>query len=348
MTDDNLWCAVAERDARFDGILFYGVITTGVYCRPSCPSRRPRRDNTRFFVTSQAAERAGLRPCRRCRPDTLELPTGASARVAAACRIAFDECDVTSNAIAARLGLSSRGLRRAFAEVLGLSPGAMLTAARTERLRIGLRRHGRVAEAGYAAGFSSSSRVYEGASQRLGMTPGQFAARGAGQAISYASARTALGWLTVAATDKGLCFARFGDGAAVLEQALFATFADATLVGAGDNAWIRALFEIAEQPSAWRELPVDIRGTVFQAKVWQALKAIPAGVTRTYAEVARAIGAPRAVRAVASACAANPVAIAVPCHRVVPKIGGSGGYRWGEARKRALLAAERGPVPQQT
>lgn len=344
MSDDVFWNAVAERDMRFDGILYYGVVTTGVYCRPGCPSRRPRRDNVRFFVTPREAELAGLRPCKRCRPDSAEQPVGVAAQVLAACRVAMTECDATLASVCGALKLSDRTLRRSFNEILGISPTEFLAAARVERLKQSLRRHDRVTDAGYAAGFGSSSRLYERSVEKLGMTPGAYAHGGAGQRVRFAVAETALGWLAVAATDRGLCFARFGTSARALEQELRQTFPQARLDAAEGDAWIRALFEIADAPASWRALPVDIHGTTFQAKVWRALKEIPPGEQRTYAQVAAAIGSPKSTRAVANACAANPVALAVPCHRVVPKSGGTGGYRWGADRKRRLLAAEIGEI----
>ncbi len=340
MTDDRLWTAVAERDARFDGLLYYGVVTTGVYCRPSCPSRRPRRDNVRYFATPARAERAGMRPCRRCRPDDMAAPAGAAAAVAAACAHMLDDGDVTIDSVAERLGIGARSLRRRFIDVLGITPADMLAAAKITRLRAGLQRHARVSDATYEAGYGSPSRMYARVEDKLGMAPKTYAAGAAGERIDYAIAGTSVGLLGIAATARGLCFARFGVRESAILRELTDAFPCARLEEAPDNAWIRALFEMADAPAAWRDLPTDVRGTAFQAKVWRALKRIPAGQTRSYAEVAAAIGAPRAVRAVAGACAANPVALAVPCHRVVPKAGGSGGYRWGEARKRELLRAE--------
>lgn len=342
MTEDKLWNAIAARDAAFDGILYYGVVTTGVYCRPSCPSRRPRRDNVRYFPSPKDAERAGLRPCKRCRPEEQTLPTGSAARVVAAHRLAAADCDVTLAALCARLQVSERTLRRAFAEVLGVSPREFLAALRLARLKDGLRRHARVTDAVYSAGYGSASRVYEQVDAGLGMTPSAYANGGAGQCLRYVIEDTPLGHLAVAATERGLCFAQFGSDAGVLVSLLEETFPEARLEAAADDAWLRALLEIAATPGQWRSLPVDVRGTAFQARVWRALRDIPAGTTRTYAQLAQAIGEPRAVRAVANACAANPVALAIPCHRVVPKAGGTGGYRWGEDRKSQLLAAERG------
>ncbi len=342
MTEDKLWKAIEHRDAAFDGIVFYGVVTTGVYCRPSCPSRRPRRDNVRYFPTTIDAERAGLRACRRCRPDEQSLPSGNAARIVAAHRLAAADCDVTLRALCTRLKVSERTLRRAFAEVLGVSPQEFLAALRLDRLKDGLRRHARITDAVHSAGYGSTSRVYEQVDAGLGMTPSAYAQGGAGQCLRYVIERTPLGYLAVAATERGLCFAQFGSDAGALAAELREAFPEARLEPAPDDAWLRALLEIAAAPGQWRSLPVDVRGSAFQARVWRALRDIPAGATRTYAQVAQAIGAPRAVRAVANACAANPVALAIPCHRVVPKSGGTGGYRWGEDRKAKLLESERG------
>ncbi len=335
-----LWQALHNRDAAFEGALFYGVLTTGIYCRPGCPARRPNRENVRFFSDTQSAERAGLRACKRCRPEAHSVASDAA-------RIVIDCCNSMAEAqpsrtlaeLARDAHVSERTLRRDFKMLLGIAPGQYLQAVKAARLRGALRGGARVTDAVYEAGYGSAGRAYENAPGRLGMAPSTYAGAGAGECIDFAIRNTRLGWLLVAATSRGLCCARFGSSRSSLIAGFDAEFARAEC-RESDNAWIEALFEFADSRAEWRELPVDIRGSAFQERVWRALRDIPAGQTRTYSEVAQAIGAPRSVRAVANACGANPVAIAVPCHRVLPKSGGVGGYRWGAATKKKLLVAE--------
>jgi AraC family transcriptional regulator, regulatory protein of adaptative response / methylated-DNA-[protein]-cysteine methyltransferase len=341
--DEIWWNAIRERDAAFAGALFYGVVTTGIYCRPGCPSRRPNRANVRFFPDANSAERAGLRPCKRCRPETATTGSDA-ARLVVRCCDALAQLDPLPPParLARDAGVSERTLRRDFNALLGISPGRYLQALKAQRLRAALRNGERVTDAVYSAGYGSSGRAYENAPGRLGMTPSDYAASGAGVAIDYCVRNTRLGWLLVAATERGLCFARFGSSRRILLEQFKAEFAAATVREAA-NDWIEALLDFADGQVRWRVLPVDIRGTAFQERVWRALRDIPAGQTRTYADVAAAIGAPKSVRAVANACGANPVAVAVPCHRVLPKAGGVGGYRWGTATKQRLLESEATP-----
>jgi len=339
--DEVCWNAIRDRDAAFDGALFYGVVTTGVYCRPGCPSRRPKRENVRFYRDATSAERAGLRPCKRCRPETVAADNHTAQLVIGACTQLINKDPMPKPSAMARLaGVSDRTLRRAFNELLGVTPGQYLQALKTQRLRGALRNTERVTDAVYSAGFSSSSRAYANTG-RLGMQPSDYAAGGAGIRIEFVARRTQLGWLLAASTERGLCCVRFGDSRDVLVTLLGNEFPRASRVETA-NEWIEALFDFADHRSDWRILPVDIRGTVFQERVWQALREIPSGQVATYSEVAHAMGMPRSVRAVANACAANPVALAVPCHRVVPKAGGIGGYRWGTSTKRRLLEIERG------
>ena len=338
--DEVWWNAVRDRDAVFDGVLFYGVVTTGVYCRPGCPSRRPNPENVRFYADVTSAQRAGLRACKRCRPDAAAPGNDAARLVIGVCeRLSKQDPLPAPAAIAACAGCSDRTLRRVFKDVLGVTPGQYLQALKVRRLRGALRGGQRITDALYSAGYGSSGRAYENTA-RLGMRPSVYAAGGAGARIEYATRRTSAGWLLAATSADGVCCVRFGDSRAALREILSAEFPAAAL-NETPNEWIEALFDFADGRSDWRALPIDVRGTAFQEKVWQGLREIPVGETRTYAQVAQAIGLPRSVRAVANACAANPVALAVPCHRVVPKAGGIGGYRWGVETKRKLLTIER-------
>jgi AraC family transcriptional regulator of adaptative response/methylated-DNA-[protein]-cysteine methyltransferase len=343
--ENQLWEAVLRRDASADGAFFYAVTTTGVYCRPSCASRRPRREHVRFHATREAAERAGFRPCRRCRPNDPGLADRRVAAVAKVCRmIEQSETMPTLAALARTAGLSPFHFHRVFRSVTGVTPRAYARAHRAGRLRHELTRSATVTEAIYAAGFNSNSRFYETVPAVLGMTPTTFRAGGTGVTIRFAIAECSLGLVLVAATEKGICAITLGDRASALEQALKERFPQAQLVG-GDRAFQRlvsAVVELVEMPARTITLPLDVRGTAFQQRVWQSLRAIPPGETVSYAEIARRIGAPRAIRGVAQACGANPVAIAIPCHRVVRTDGTLGGYRWGLARKRALLEREQG------
>lgn len=339
------WAAVARRDARADGCFYYSVRTTGVYCRPGCAARQPRRDNVAFYDSRAAAEAAGFRPCKRCRPDAPPPSARRTAIIAAACHAIEMAADTPALANLARdAGMSRFHFHRLFKSVTGVTPRAYAAACRAKRLHAELPRAGSVTEAIYDAGFNSSGRFYAVADALLGMRPRSFRAGGAGAAIRFAVGQCSLGAILVAATAKGVCAIMLGNDAERLVRDLQDRFPKAQLIG-GDSEFERVVAQVVglvEQPGAAAELPFDLRGTAFQQRVWQALRAIPSGTTATYSEIAKRIGRPRAVRAVAQACAANPAAVAIPCHRVVRRDGGLGGYRWGIERKRALLMREAG------
>ena len=334
------WEAVLTKDARMDGKFYYAVTSTGVYCRPSCPSRLPRRVNVLFFRDANAAEQAGYRACRRCRPRVdLLAPLKRISRY-------IDEHageKLTLEDLATRAGLSPSYLQRKFKAAFGLSPHEYAEASRTGRLKTELRQSASVTDAIYEAGYGSSSRVYERTAEKLGMTPAEYRAGGRGARIDYATAPSPHGCVLLAATERGVCAIRFGEGEAKLEAELRKEFprADMRRSKPAVSRWLQALLHHLREPGNPLELPLDLRATAFQRKVWQHLKTIEAGRTESYQQVAKAIGEPKAARAVARACAANPVAVAIPCHRVIRADGEPGGYRWGEARKRSLLAAER-------
>jgi len=339
------WAAVMERDPAADGAFCYAVRTTGIYCRPSCPARRARRRNVIFFDHAEQAERAGFRACRRCRPDTAAARSRHAAIVAAACRrMETAETMPDLDALARDAGLSRYHFHRVFKAATGITPKAYAQALRTRRMRRELAGHGRVTDAVYAAGYSSGARFYADAAQHLGMTPTEFRSGGKGRSIRFAVAECWLGPLLVAATDKGICAIRFGDDPQALVHELQDDFSAARLI-AGDRDFeqlVARVVGLVEAPEQTADLPLDIRGSAFQQRVWQALRQIPPGTTASYADIARRIGQPRAARAVARACAGNGIAVAVPCHRVVRSDGALSGYRWGVDRKRALLDRERG------
>jgi AraC family transcriptional regulator of adaptative response/methylated-DNA-[protein]-cysteine methyltransferase len=341
--EDTLWAAVVARDPAADGRFVYSVRTTGVYCKPSCPSRRALRRNVGFFATGADAARAGFRPCRRCRPEEPGLAARRARLVERACRAIERASDPPSlERLAQAAGMSRFHFHRVFTTTTGMTPRAYAAARRAERVRAALTRRSTVTEAIYEAGFSSSGRFYGTASGTLGMTPTQFRAGGAGTDIRYAVGRSSLGRVLVASTDKGVCAILMGDAQEPLVRELTRRFPHAQLVAAG-RAFERVVGQVialVETPASGTDLPLDLRGTAFQRRVWQALRAIPAGATASYTEIARRIGRPTAVRGVAQACAANPVAVVVPCHRVVRSDGSISGYRWGVERKRALLERE--------
>jgi AraC family transcriptional regulator of adaptative response/methylated-DNA-[protein]-cysteine methyltransferase len=341
--DDARLAAVRRRDPAADGRFVYSVATTGVYCRPSCAARPALRQNIAFHADGAEARIAGFRPCKRCRPDEPPLAERHAAAVASACR-AIDAADETPPlaVLAAAAGMSAYHFHRVFKAATGVTPKAYANARRAERLRAGLDRGERVTDAIYDAGYGSSSRFYERSAERLGMTPRAFRDGGRDTELRFAVAQCSLGALIVAASDRGIAAIAFGDDPAALVEDLQDRFPKATLVG-GDAAFEETVARVVgfvEAPGTSLELPLDVRGTAFQERVWQALRAIPAGRTATYTEVAQAIGLPKAVRAVAQACAANPTAVAIPCHRVVRTDGSLSGYRWGIERKRALLERE--------
>ena len=344
-TDDERWAAVQARAREADGLFYYSVRSTGVYCRPSCPSRGARRVNVAFHATRLDAESAGFRPCLRCKPDQPPLAERQAAAVAQACRLidaAPDEPDLET--LAQACGMSRFHFHRVFKAHTGITPKAYAAARRAERLQQGLAQAASVTAAAYDAGFNSSGRFYAASPGVLGMTPGRYRSGGGGEVIHFAVAACSLGALLVAATGKGICSILLGDDPEALVRDLQDRFPKAELVGAeaGFEATVAQVVAFVEAPRIGLDLPLDLRGTAFQQRVWQALRSIPAGRTVGYAELAAQLGMPQGARAVAGACAANPVAIAVPCHRVVRNDGSISGYRWGVERKRALLERESG------
>jgi len=343
--DDERWTAVRHHDRRADGQFFYSVLTTGVYCRPSCGARLPRRENVRFHATARDAERAGFRPCKRCRPNAPALADQRAAAVAKACRLIENgETPPDLDALAAAAGMSRFHFHRVFKSVTGVTPKAYAAAHRAQRVRDELPRAGTVTDAIYGAGFNSSARFYAASSDLLGMRPEEFRKGGDGAVIRFAVGECSLGSILVAATEKGICAISLGRDPTRLLRDLQDRFPRAQLIG-GDRDFEKTVAKVVgfvEAPALGFDLPLDVRGTAFQQRVWKALRAIPAGKTATYTEIAKRLGAPQAVRAVAGACAANKIAVAIPCHRVVRTDGALAGYRWGIERKRALLAREAG------
>jgi AraC family transcriptional regulator of adaptative response/methylated-DNA-[protein]-cysteine methyltransferase len=341
---DPRWAAVVARDGSADGTFYYSVETTGVYCRPSCAARRANPRNVRFHRSPADAERAGFRPCRRCKPDEPPLSKLHAAKVAEACRaIEAAEEIPTLAALAKRAGLSPYHFHRLFKAVTGLTPRAYGAAQRTKRVREELESRRTVTEAIYEAGFHSGGRFYATSDRLLGMTPTDYRAGGARTEIRFAVGECSLGSILVAQSGKGVCAILLGDDPDALVRDLQDRFPQATLVG-GDAAFEKTVARVigfVEEPAAGLDLPLDVRGTAFQHRVWQALVEIPAGATSTYTEIAARIGAPGSARAVARACGANALAVAIPCHRVVKTDGSLSGYRWGVERKRSLLERER-------
>ncbi|MGH6864994.1 MAG: bifunctional DNA-binding transcriptional regulator/O6-methylguanine-DNA methyltransferase Ada [Methyloceanibacter sp.] len=341
--DDARWAAVVARNAAFDGLFYTAVTTTGVYCRPSCPARHPKREHVCFYDTTAEAEKAGYRPCKRCKPDQPPLAEQYAAKVAEACRlIESADGEPKLDDLAQAAGLSPSHFHRIFKAALGVTPKAYASAHRSKRVREELSRSPTVTQAIYDAGFNSNGRFYATASDVLGMTPTAFRSGGADTEIRFAFADTSLGTVLVAASANGVCAIMLGDERKPLLSALHKQFPRARMAG-DDKNFERLVAEVAgvvEEPSKGLNLPLDLRGTAFQHRVWEALRRIPAGSTASYAEIAAHIGAPNAVRAVAGACAANRVAVAIPCHRVVRRDGSLSGYRWGVERKRALLGKE--------
>ena len=340
---DPRWSAIAARDASADGQFFYAVATTGVYCRPSCAARLPRPENVSFHLSTAAAEQAGFRACKRCTPDQPSLAERRSEQIAELCRYIENASEMPSLAqLAEHAGLSPHHLHRLFKSATGVTPRAYAAAQHARRVRAQLPESPSVTAALYGAGYSSSRQFYAVASQRLGMTPSEYRAGAPQVEIRFAVGVCSLGQVLVAASERGVCAILLGDSPAVLASDLAARFPRARLLegGAEFQEQLQSVIAFVDRPAAGLDLPLDVRGTAFQERVWQALRAVPAGVTTNYTELAQAIGAPRAVRAVAGACAANPLAIAIPCHRVLRSDGNLSGYRWGVERKRELLARE--------
>lgn len=342
-SDAQRWSAVEKRDPRADGQFFYGVVTTGIFCRPTCPSRRAHRANVRFFDSCAEAEQAGFRACLRCDPKGTSQSTREAESIARVCRLIASAEEIPDlDTLAASAGLSRFHFHRLFKKILGVTPRQYAVAHRAGRIRSGLQKNSSVTAAIYDAGFGSSSRFYENSTQTLGMTPTAFRSGGENQSIRYSIAPSPLGQLLVAGTEKGICSVILGDNTENVEEELRTFFPNATITKADDDFRdaIKTLIRHLDDPAQPAELPLDIRGTAFQQKVWQALREIPTGETASYSEIARRIGNPAAVRAVARACATNRIAIVVPCHRVIGLKGALTGYRWGVARKSQLLQKE--------
>jgi AraC family transcriptional regulator of adaptative response/methylated-DNA-[protein]-cysteine methyltransferase len=343
LTDRERWQAVLQRDKNVNDAFFYSVKTTGVYCRPWCPARRARRENVAFHPTPKDAERAGFRPCKRCKPNDPSAHGEPAAMVAQACRLIVDaEEPLSLDALAEAVGMSAWHFHRVFKSMTGLTPKAYATAHRAKRMHEELSRRGTVTSAIYNSGFNSNGRFYAESNKRLGMKPTEFKAGGDGATIRFAAGECSLGSILVAATDLGICSIAMGNDPHTLVRELQDRFPKAELIG-GDRQFEKMVARVVafvENPSMGLELPLDVQGTSFQQRVWKALCEIPCGETRTYAELAQKLGQPNASRAVAGACAANPLAVAIPCHRVVRTNGSLSGYRWGVERKEKLLHAE--------
>jgi AraC family transcriptional regulator, regulatory protein of adaptative response / methylated-DNA-[protein]-cysteine methyltransferase len=342
--DDGRWAAVVARDKAADGTFVTAVRTTGIYCRPSCTARRPLRENVSFYESNEEAEAAGFRACKRCKPNAPAGEGEHTAKIAEACRIIeIAETPPKLDELAMSAGMSPYHFHRVFKAVTGVTPKAYAVAHRQNRVRDALKGDKSVTEAIYEAGFNSSGRFYADAAKSLGMKPGEFRAGGANIEIRHATAPCSLGQILVAATDKGVCAIFFGDAPKALDQELHNRFPRAKLIAGGREfgKLVAKVVAYVEAPHKDLDLPLDIRGTAFQHQVWAALREIPPGETVTYGDIARRIGKPAAVRAVGTACGANHIAVAIPCHRVLGGDGQLTGYRWGTARKRALLDREK-------
>lgn len=336
--------AIKARDASFDGAFYYGVRSTKIYCRPSCPSRQPNFANVLFFALPEAAKQSGFRSCLRCRPDAVEPRDPQAELVQRICRLLSEDVEskISLSVLSARVGLSQFHLQRVFRRVLGITPQQYSEALRAEKFKQHIKGGRGVTDAMYEAGYSSSSRLYEKASARLGMTPATYARGGMGMSIYFTIAACPLGRLLVAATTRGICAVTLGAADEELEAQLRAEYPRGAIVrdDAQLRAWVDAILAHLSGRQTHLDLPLDLQATAFQIRVWQELRRIPYGQTASYSEVARRIGQPSATRAVARACAMNPVALVTPCHRVVRENGDLGGYRWGVERKQALLVQE--------
>lgn len=342
-TNDPRWAAVVARDAKADGTFYYSVKTTGVYCRPSCGARLARPENVEFHATRKDAERAGFRACKRCKPDQPSMRERNAATIAAVCRLIEKSEEAQSlGELAKTAGMSVYHFHRVFKAVTGVTPNEYGRAEREKRIRAKLAGSGTVTEAIYEAGYNSNARFYERSNQALGMTPSKYRDGGARTEIRFAVGECSLGSILVARSERGVCAIFLGDDPDALARELQDRFRRADLVG-GDCEFeqlISKVVGLVEAPAVGLDLPLDLRGTAFQQRVWRALQDVPAGSTASYTEIAKRIGMPKSVRAVAQACGANPVAVAIPCHRVVRNDGALSGYRWGVERKRALLERE--------
>jgi AraC family transcriptional regulator of adaptative response/methylated-DNA-[protein]-cysteine methyltransferase len=346
LREEALWRGLVKKDTQYNGIGFYGVLSTGIYCRFHCSSKKPRRENVRFFFSPEGAEKAGFRACKRCYPDKAEEPgvDKQVSRVLSICRY-IESCDTipTLEELSEKAELSPFHLQRVFKEALGISPRDYADAHRQLRLKKALQTGDGISLASYEAGYGSSSRLYEQSSRYLGMTPKAYKEKGRGQRIYYSVMKCPLGLLLMAATSKGICAVRLGDKKRTLIDELKTEFKEADIKEADSELsnWSQRLIHYLSGSAPWPKLPYDVKATAFQRKVWEHLRAIPEGETAHYSEIAAAIGQAQAVRAVSRACATNPAAVVIPCHRVVPKSGGVGGYRWGSERKKKLLQMEK-------
>jgi len=349
MTNPELWNAVLARDASRDGSFVFAVRSTGIYCRPSCPARRPGREQVSFFQLPEAAEQAGFRACRRCHPRRVQAGDPQIDLVRRICH-AIDEHDeepLTLKALSTETGVSAHHLQRTFKNVMGITPRQYAESRRLNQFKAGVKGGASVTEAMYGAGYGSSRGLYEKSSARLGMTPATYGRGGQGMRIVYTISDCPLGRVLVAATARGVCSVSLGDSDSELTTSLFAEYPKAsidsrdTVISPSLNLWLSKVLEHLNGKSPRIDLPLDIQATAFQLRVWEELQGIPLGATRSYQEIAKAIGKPKAVRAVAGACAGNHVALVIPCHRVIREDKSMGGYRWGLKRKEALLERER-------
>ncbi len=344
MHHERYWQAVSERDTRYDGVFVFAVRSTGVYCRPSCPARRSRRDNVIFFAQPSGAEQAGFRPCRRCHPQQAMPPEPNADLIERMCRYIEAHLDepLTLDLLSGQFNLSPYHLQRTFKRVVGVTPRQYAEAQRLDRFKTQVKEGDTVTTALYDAGYGSSRRLYEHATDRFGMSPATYRRGGANMHIRYTMVDCALGKLLVAATDRGISAVYLGEDADALVRELRAEYSAAAIEPDGErlNDWIKAILEHIDGRQASLDLPLDVRATAFQWRVWEALRAIPYGTTRTYREIAEALGQPNAARAVGRACATNPVSLVIPCHRAVGSDGSLHGYRWGLERKQHLLAQE--------
>ncbi len=340
---DARWASVVARDPKADGTFYYSVATTGVYCRPSCAARLARPENMRFHATTQDAEDAGFRPCKRCKPQEPSRVDQHAAKVEDACRfIETSEEPPSLQHLAKHVGVSAYHFHRMFKAMTGLTPKQYAAAHRAKRVRSKLGKGGSLTEAIYDAGYNSNGRFYATSNEVLGMTPSNYRAGGISAEIRFAIGECSLGSILVARSERGVCAILLGDDPETLARDLQDKFPRATLIGAdaGFEQLIARVVGFVEAPALGLDLPLDVRGTAFQQRVWQALRKIPAGSTASYMDIAKSIGSPKSIRAVAQACAANTLAVAIPCHRVVRHDGALSGYRWGVERKRSLLDRE--------
>ncbi len=347
-TEQARWEALLRREQQADGAYVYGVVTTGVYCRPVCSSKKPNRSNVRFFDTFEEAERAGFRPCKRCNPQSPDGKETHAEAIARVCKL-IDESEEPPTLVdlANAVGLSPSYFHRLFKRMVGVTPKQYAMEKRLSHVRAGLQTDASVTEAIYDAGFASSSRFYEDVTEKLGMKPSEYRNGGQGVRIHFAVAQNYLGWILVATTAKGICAIDLADSPDALRERLHARFPNAKLIQDDPNfrALVSHVLAFLQSPHEGLDLPLDVQGTAFQRRVWMALREIPPGSTASYGDIAARIGNPRAARAVAQACASNPIAVAIPCHRVVRSDGNLGGYRWGKERKRKLLEQESQELP---